>query len=488
MAESFYSKYSDAWRKLGTGTREKPAEVFPKFTRQDFDTLKSNYTKQYGYTVRIPQWDDVVHLEPNALKSTEQLKTEKKENLIRILESPAPEWARKYSTVMTWIDDIQDTSSILIPLVSTLFRVAPKVFGKILPIVGWMSLAYDILNIANAIGRAPLTPMKSKRGVCRFLNQNPFTHRANVQRVSRIKNWKPNIGDLIQALQVSDQFTGVGLSLGGIMGAITNSIFGAYRYLTGDPVRFSFDPPEVSNLGFMGAKGLQAANAIGSQGQTFSEEMHFWTYITAALSNLALAGEFKDANLGDLIEDPQNIALPAPEPIDPLTIAVIEEQGLNVQNGIGWPWNGKKIISGEDYIDATAEPCRANFVNYSMRHDKDWYGWLAAGAMHHNITHTFEALDPDSALILDDTSEMKVFWKMIKAPLLPSGPLDPEKYTKFMSWVRDFSWLYDKEPGIMQIEEKFKLMGIPYIRSYPTTPQPGFENFWFEGWSADEEF
>ena len=453
MPKSFYSSYSAAWIKLGAGTREKPSEVFPKFTKQDFDTLKSQYTEQYGYTIRIPQWDDVVHLVPNALKTEKQLKDEKKENLIRILESPAPEWAMKYSTVMTWIDNIQDTASVVYPLLNLAFRIAPKFASRWLPIAGWILAAYDILNFANAIGRAPLTPMKSKRNICKFTSRNPFGFWARYERANNIRNWKPNIADFLQAAQVLDQFTGVGLSLGGIMGAITNSIFGAYRYMTGDPVRFSFDPPEISNLGFMGARGLQAANAISSQGQVFSEEIHFWTYITAALSNLALAGEFKDANLGDLIEDPQNIALLAPEPTNPITIAVIKEMGLNVQDGIGWPWNGKKIISAGDLIDATTEPCRANFVNYSMRHNKDWYGWLAAAAMHHNITHTFEALDPDSALILDDTSEMKVFWKMIKAPLLPSGSPNPEKYTKLLAWVNDFTELYGKEPGIMEIEE-----------------------------------
>ena len=488
MAESFYSRYSGAWSKMGMGTREKPTEVFPTFTKKEFDTLKNDYVKQYGYTIRIPQWDDVVHWEPKQLKTEKQLKDEKKENLIRVLESPAPEWGRNYATAMTLIDNIQDTSSILIPLASLLFRMAPKFMGKFLSGFGWISLGYDLLNLANAIGRAPLTMGKSKRSVCKFLKQNPFSLKARIERTTNIRNWKPNIADFIQAAQVSDQFTGVGLSLGGIMGAITSTIFGGYRYLTGEPVRFSWDPPEVSNLANLGARGLQAANAISTQDQTFSEEVHFYTYITAALSNMALAGEFKDAFLGDLIEDPQNMALPAPEPTDPLTVAVIQEQGLRVQDGVGWPWNGKKIISGGDYIDATAEPSRSNFVSYSMRHNKDWYGWLAAGAMQHVITHTFEALDPDSALILDDTSEMKVFWKMIKAPLLPTGPLDQEKYTKFMSWANDFTELYGKEPRIMEIEEKFKLMGIPFTRSYPLTPQPGFEDFWPEGWTADEAF
>lgn len=486
MATSFSQAHSEAWSKVGIGTKERPFEVFPKYTKQDLDGLKADYNAQYGYTVRIPQWDDVIHLVPNALKTTEQIKAEKKEGLTRILESPAPEWARDYASVMTWIDNIQDTASVVYPLLKLLTKVAPKAMGKVLPIIGWLTAGYDILNLLNAIGRAPLTPMKSKRAVCKAYRQNPFSKEARYSRISNIKNWKPNIADAIQAAQVSDQFTGFGLSLGGIMGTITDAIFGAYRYVTGEPVKFSFDPPDVGMLDKMGARGLRAAQAISSQGQVFSEMQHFWTYITAALSTMSLCGTFREAELAELIEDPMNIMIPAPEPEDPDTIATIQDLGLKVEDGIGWPFNGKKFISAGDLIDATAEPCRANFVSYCMRHSKDSYGFLAAAALDTLTPNVILAIDPNANYEMDDTTEMKIFWKMVKAPILPTGSFTKEQSDAFWKWGSDYKDLYGKEPGILEIESKLDQLGIQHATAYPTEPGPDFKKFWPEGWTGDE--
>jgi hypothetical protein len=477
-----------AWAKLGIGTREKPGEIFPKFEKKDFDKLKNEYNQQYGYTVRIPQFDDVVHLVPDALKSDQTIKAEKKEALVRILESPAPEWARTYSTVMTWIDNIQDTASVVYPLLKLLTKVAPKAMSKVLPIIGWLTAGYDILNLLNAIGRAPLTPMKAKRELCTSYRQNPFSKKARFQRIDRIKNWKPNWADAIQAAQVLDQFTGMGLSLGAIMGTITDSIFAAYRYLNGEPVRFSFDPPDVGTLELMGSRGIKAAAAISSQGQVFSEHQHFWTYITAALSTMALSGTFVDEGLTDLIINPMEMMLPAPEPKNPFTISVIEEMGLKVEDGVGWPFNGKSFISMSDFLDATAEPARANFVSYCMRHSKDSYGWNAALAMDYLIPTTIRSVDPESEYIVDDTLEMKILWKMVKAPLLPTGTVTKEQSDKFWAWVNDITEINEREPGIQAIQEKFDLLGINYITSYPDTPGPDFLKFWPEGWTGNEAF
>jgi hypothetical protein len=488
MPETFASRHADAFRKLGIGTREKPAEIFPKFTKQDFQTLKDDYNRQFGYTIRIPQWDDIVHLVPNALKSEAQIKAEKKQALVRILESPAPEWGRKYSSVMTWIDDVQDTSSVAYPLLAKLGRIAPKVFTKIIPLIGWIGTAYDLLNIANAFGRAPLSPMKAKRESCKMWRRNPFSKTARLQRVGNIKNYKMGMADAIQIAQVSDQFLGFGLSLGGIMGAITDSIFGAYRYATGQPVRFSFDPPDVSTLGLLGSRGLSAAAAISSQGQVFTEEQHFWTYMTTLMSSMAYSGEFMDNNLGELVLEPEGMLLPAPSPRDPLTISVIEDAGLRVDDGVGWPWNGEKFISVGDYIDATADSARINFLNYANRHSRDSYGYLSAVAMDYLMSHVFLAIDPDAEYFQDDTLEMKIFWRMIKAPLLPSKPVTKEKAEQFFGWVRDFYSEYGKEPGIWEIQQKFYMMGISYKTSYPATPDPDFEEFFPRGWTGDDVF
>lgn len=488
MAKSFASMHSLAWSKVGIGTTAKPYEIFPKFKKEDFAKLKTDYNAQYGYTIRVPGWDDIVHLVPNALKTKEQIKIEKKEALVRILESPAPEWMRIYASAMTWIDNVQDTASVVYPLLKLLTKVAPRAMMKAFPIIGWLTAGYDILNILNAIGRAPLTPMKSKRDLCKAYKQNPFSKKARTQRIYHIKNWKPNWADAIQAAQVSDQFTGFGLSLGGIMGTITDTIFGAYRYATGEPVRFSMDPPDIGSLELSGARAIQAAQMISSQGQVFSEFQHFWTYITAALSTMALAGTFRDNDLSELIEDPMSIMIPAPEPQDPNTIEVIREAGLSVEGGIGWPYNGKKFISAGDLLDATVEPCRANFVGYCQRHSKDSYGFLAAAAMDALIPNVILAVDPDAGYEADDTNEMKIFWKMVKAPILPTNPITKEQADPFWKWGLDYMDLYQKTPGILEIENKLNQLGIPFSTSYPAEPGPGFEEFWPIGWKGDDVF
>lgn len=488
MADTFAALHSKAWEKVGFGTREKPAEVFPRFAKKDFETLKADYVNQYGYTIRIPQWDDIVHLKPDLLKTPGEIKAEKKEALTRILESPAPEWGRKWATAMTFIDDVQDTVSIAYPLLSMLARAAPRVFNKLIPLIGWLGVGYELLNIANALGRAPLAVMKAKREVCKLKRRNPFAKTSRLQNVGKIRNYKAGIGDLLQVAQTLDQASGAGLSFGGVMGAITDSIFGAYRYLNGEPVKWSFDAPKVETLDRLGARGLAAAAAIGSQGQVFSELTHFWTYIAAFLSSMIYSGTFRDADLTDLIINPADMMIPAPEPKDPNTIAAIEAMGLRVEDGIGWPYNGKKFISVSDYIDATADPCRANFQAYCLRHSKDSYGFLAAIAMDSLIPQTILAIDPDATYEIDDTDEMKVFWRMVKGPLLPTKPVTKEQGQRFMSWINDYSFQYGDTPGILELEEKFKMLGIPYATSYPATPQPGFDEFWPKGWTGEDSF
>lgn len=473
MAATFNGRLSMAWRKAGLGTKERPGELFKTFTQKDFDQLKADYVAKYGYTIRIPQIDEVIHWKPNALKTEQELKDEKKANLIRILESPMPEWQQYYSSVMTWIDNIQDTSSVLIPLMNLAFRAAPKAMGKLLGILGWLTLGYDILNLMNAYGQAPITLMGGKRAVCKWTKFNPFTKQSQWNRIDRIKHWRPNLADFIQAAQVSDQFLGVGLSLGGIMGTIMSLPSAAYRYITGNKVQFSIEQVEIDNLSRLGGRALQTASYISSQGQVFDELTHFYTYVTAALGAMACSGNFKESDFASRVEDPMNIAMPADRPTDPLTIAVIREAGLDPEAGIGWPFNGEKEIGLGDLLDATHEPIRTNFFDFAMRHSKDWYGWIAAWAMDYVAPHTIGAIDPNSEYVADDTPIMKVFWKMIKAPLLPVGTPTEQQQKDFYRWVNDYKEAYGKGTGNPRNRAKIDFPGDP---GHTLTPARGTHN------------
>lgn len=87
MPGSYSQRLADAWGQIGFGRKGKIAEVWPRFTIKDFNALKADWVQEYGYTIRIPTVDDIIHLIPRDMMTNEALAEMRKENLIRLLDS-----------------------------------------------------------------------------------------------------------------------------------------------------------------------------------------------------------------------------------------------------------------------------------------------------------------------------------------------------------------------------------------------------------------
>jgi len=475
---SFSTSYSSAWSKLRLSDRRRPDEVFPRVQKEEFESLKKNYTERFGYTITIPKLEDIIHWKPNEFKTLEEVKAQKREGLMRILASPAPEWARYYTTIMTWMDNIQDMGSIVYPAFSMLWRWSPKVFGKLLPIMGWVMLGTDLLNMAIAVGRLPMTGMGGKRMICDYFRQNPFTKKAHWMRKDRIKNYKPGVADLLQVMQVTDQFTGVGLCLGPLMGFIQDSVYGAYRYLTGERVRIGYDVPDMFTHEAASLKGLQYAGLIGSAGQTFNDEMHTYANIVGATSARLYTPYAHEADFVGSVENPMDIIIPADRPTDPITIDVIKEEGLNLEEGVGWPYNEKKEISVSDLWDALLPRTYDTFREYSLRHSKDWFGYVSANMLDQVTPSIGWAFDPAGYVEYEDTPEMKTLFRMVKDPLLPTSIPSRAAAQEFIDWCKRTYFDIGKSPGTWAIKEKFDSLGIPYRETYPEKWTPETDEYW----------
>jgi hypothetical protein len=109
-------------------------------------------------------------------------------------------------------------------------------------------------------------------------------------------------------------------------------------------------------------------------------------------------------------------------------------------------------------------------------------------AVDYMIPHVVLSIEPEATYNVDDTDLMKVFWIMIKAPVLPTQPVTEEQGNAFIRWVEDFNTLYGKKPGLLEIEQKFDSLGIPYTNSYPAEEGPDFEKFFLPGYRGDESF
>lgn len=474
---SFTQTYSDAWSKLNLASRRRPDEVFPRQTKEDFDLVKQKYVDTHGYVIKIPQIDDVLHVVPKAYKTLDQIKAEKKQGLAQILASPTPNWARKYSTVMTYLDDIQDATSLIYPAISMLARWTPKVMGRLVGALGWMMLGSDLLNLMIGVGRLPMGGMGGKRLNCDVIKHNPFTKKARWSRANRLLKYKPGIADLIQAAQTTDNVIGVGLSLGPLMGFIMDAAFGAYRYLNGERVRLSTDVPAPFEHEVGGRNALKASALINTQGQTFTEETHFWSLTMGAVGGRLFLPYAQDVDLAGSVEDPMSIMIPADYPRDPLTIEVIKDAGLDVDAGYGWPIDGKPEIMLGDLVDYLVQNTQESVSSFWRRHPKDWTGFVSAICWDQVLPASISAFDPGAEAEYEDSEIARVCYTCLKAPLIPTRELTQGERDDFFRWVM---MIYDntkRPPGLLAIKEKFDAMGIPTRESYPTTREPEADKY-----------
>lgn len=486
MANAPYSKaYSDAWAALDMKIPQRGARQ--KYETKDFDQLKSDYTAENGYVITIPGFSDVIKLKPTLMKTPQEIKAEKKRSLERILASPSTDWMRKYGSVMTTIDNIQDTGSIIFPAIRMLARWSPKILARMIPYAGWGLLAFDILQLANMLGRAPFSPMKAKRAACENFRNNPFTKKSQYSRIQRIKNWNPTIADLLQVFQTTADVTGVGLSLGPIVGFATDLAAGAYRTVTGDRVRFSTEAPTLNFHESASAKAMRNAAILNSKGDVFTEEMHLFSYMMFSAGTYFMAPVVEAYDLGGTMENPQEAMIPAPVPTDPITLEVIREAGLDPTAGIGWPMNGEKEISLLDLSNYIIENGRDVFRDFCFRNSHNMQGFFAARLMDDSANNLIDALEPAADYIEEDTPVARLFFTMIKTPILPDPLPTKDQWRRVETWVIDYVDSFERMPPLREIRQKFDALGIKYKTGFPATMDPAAKEFFPDPFS-DAEF
>ncbi len=438
-----------------------------RYTKQDFDKLKADYVAKYGYALAIPDFNDIIHWKSPEAMTPQELKDKKLRSLQQVLASPSPEIARKYSSMMTWLDNVQDAMTVGVVAAQILIRLAPRIMSRFVPGLGWVILAYDVLNIVNMLARTPMTPLNIKRNTCHMIRDNPFTKKAQRFRLFKLRRLKPTFGNLLEVAQTLDNVAGVGLCLGGIVGTIQDTAFGAYRSIKGEKVTAGWNMPKVDMREFLATQGQKGAAMINAGGQTFDDELHFWTYVTAAGSAVITSPLMEEENLWDIITDPMSTILPAPRPTDPITLAVIQEAGLDIDAGIGWPANGKTEISMDELTDWQAPRLRESFQNFSERHKKDWYGFITATMTEQANTMIFDSIEPGADKIETYTPAVHVIMQMTKMGIWFDGTPTPEVWMPFEDWCNQFWEHYGDYPGVREARNKLDLLGIP-----TTTTQP----------------
>jgi len=187
-------------------------------------------------TIQLPGATDIIRFP--GLNNT-QLRRERAQRM-REENSPMPDYLNWIPPLVTKLDDAQDLLYTALVLSKPLWRRAP---ARLLPGLGWILTANDAINFATAAIAIPLGGRNAKRTVADIWSKTGGSYFSKLGQARHFLNhtaWSPF---LLQGGQALESLTGYGLSLGAVMGASTDLVYGTIAAAAGEEVEFHGPPP-----------------------------------------------------------------------------------------------------------------------------------------------------------------------------------------------------------------------------------------------------
>jgi len=424
----------------------------PKFATSVWQQKKQEHTDKHGYSIYFPKIGDIIHLKQTRpitdyekelwytgrrdeiparrRKNLETQKARARQNYTKMLSSPIPNWLSNYTSVLTSWDNLQD---VLITL-AAIGRIAIKFLPKLA--MGWLSwpigllwLLASIMSTIAAPSMCVLSPMKCKRRMHAEIRRRNKMLRARgiapergtrawmKMEASRLKHgfkgyaksggFLPSFSEAIQALQVTKDIWGVGLSIGPIFGIVYDLMSGGVRWARGEKVKFVNAPwqievyqkPEDTKHNYARYKrppgkmtkaqylywrkntikdaktGIKSEqDLLFHQALRMSQTSYGWKHGTdfeleaAMYCGAEIAGQYMHNTIADWnpmenIEGIEHIQIEAYNEPNPLIEEVLQEQGMDPDGGIQWPSTGTRWATYED-IQRTLAPIAAENFEY----------------------------------------------------------------------------------------------------------------------------
>lgn len=247
---------------------------------------------------------------------------------------------------------------------------------RAIPVVGWVVLAADVLNMMNLLGtvamplyglicRSPqealaagLPALVLKNALCKevwtMARRNPFGREARAARRLASLGRLPTVSNLIEVVQTTDTLWGWGASFGSLYGAAMETLFAVATDPTLSSTRVNFDQAMIS-AGFPYVDRLQAmseskraallnagrvahsAPAVLTKHDLVDEETHYLTLATLLAAYGDLYQFFHDGPHARLLDALCSVETPAPAYCNP---RVLHQLGGSTaaDAGIGrWP-------------------------------------------------------------------------------------------------------------------------------------------------------
>lgn len=403
----------------------------PKFTDDKFAEEQQKYVRENGYAITFPRLGDIIHvpiikpitdqekglyysarkneIPKRRMIELESLKMRKRERLDRMLVSPTPRLVRSFASVMQAVDDAQDALITLAAIGRIACRILPRFLSRFLmgP-VGWLWLLAELMNGLMAPTACMLRPRSCKRALKGKLRNYPRHVRAKMKAYPRSGTIVPSFSEAIQALQVTKDIYGWGLSIGPIVGLATDLISGGVRWAIGQKVYIASPPNDIEIFRKAADKVNNYARFRRPKEKMDKYEFHQWKaqkqregtwgykrkeddlIATAARMHTTYGGILRktdymeeallytsweiiqtgiqnildDWNPLEMVTGLEHLEIEAPRCEDPLTLEIFAEKGMDPDNYVSWPSLGKRWATYEEISRSVAPIAAENFEHF----------------------------------------------------------------------------------------------------------------------------
>lgn len=431
----------------------------PDISNRQFEIQKEKYVQDNGYTITIPGLSDIIKIQtvkpmtdeehaawsrkdwdffaPTRLQDLQREKAKRRARYESMLASPQPQVIRAAGSIMTAIDDAQDGISTLAVMGQIAKRVAPKALEKLLSgPVGVLTTVADILNLIQTIPQQCMAPLTGKRTKEQMTDHSSKHKKAKAKYAGKLNKALVGKGDVIQALQTTEQVFGFGLSLGPIMGLLVDTTIGAVRMLGGQPVTLKLPKPDWQHWWKVAGKVFNAV-FVPYQFQHRTDDDEIAMLTASALLSLQHINEmFKVWNPLDQVQNIEEIECRAPSPWHTQTLEVIQEAGHRVSEKVAWPCTGQLWSTYRQLSDISLPIIQSNLSNLVDRNKHSWRGYLASATIAEGGMFTLSVFAGEDNVEYQYSVSSRVA-SMFLAQQTRLDPNQPaENFTRFVNYLR----------------------------------------------------
>lgn len=470
----------------------------PRFTQADYDKQKAAYVAKHGYSIHVPGFQDIFKWNTRPEPTEQELEyyrkkdikalgapryneihdlmVEKKEAFHRILGSPAPELWQNAASIFTTLDDINDTLGTFAFIAKIVARKLPAVLAKSMTgPIGWALLGADLASLAMELSGLPYLTRRLQHSLNSALEGNPVSKKARLKRMNKLKRLGITKGHLIEALQVTENMFGVGISLGPIVGLATDIPFGLYRHVTGEKVTIYGLPQPLLWFDHKWSAMLKHAACLFTGLPVISDRE-----ANKAMAAVNLASQVSHSYLAqisplDAIDIIKGLQVRAPTPQLPSTRQIVKDELGDPDSHTGWPHTGTLWADPTRFVDECCEWIQENVRNWRQRNCRDEEARVAADNQIAGGLNIMASLEGNESLELEYEPFTTAMLKLMNINYrFPEGATQ-DQVQCFRNQVEQYVSSYgDIDTGEARMIAK-EQCGFEFTQQVPERPQPSAE-------------